>query len=377
MTWDDLSMAQRAAYIREGVRNNIINLDTIKDTYNKYIEQGHPIKIDNYKDWAKALSQYWNEDISSHDYDYEKYYNDNPKRAIAQLKNILMGGKSHFEDSGVSGSYKKSTHPTYPDLGEASWSNNDTIFHLSDRQALENTDRILDYLGEDLDYNNGATKVMYQDSYVLPTVNVTPEGGYSDLVPNELLTGWVYSDSPRAYNNKFSEGGFTDGNSPVYPQYVPEGYTPYQGEIRQAPTTSERIIYKAKDIGRAVAAFVPFLGTALDFYDDNMEQVPTGAVGDAADVLNYGSGKLSEYADNIDPNQTQTITVGRGKHRHKTVVHRDMDKALNKGLSRIGTKAAKGLGLIGYAIDTPNMVSDIENLKRALGFNYNEGLILK
>lgn len=179
--------------------------------------------------------------------------------------------------------------------------------------------------------------------------------------------------------NKYATGGYTDGNEDnnVSPQYVPKGYTPYQGEIRQASTTSERIVNKVKDVGRAVAAFVPFLGTALDYYDDNMQQVPTGAIGDAADVLNYSSGRLSRYADSIDPNQTKVITVGRGRNRRKSVVHRDMDKAINKGLSRIGAKAARGLGIIGMAIDTPNFVSDIENLKRALGFNYNAGLILK
>ena len=181
----------------------------------------------------------------------------------------------------------------------------------------------------------------------------------------------------RSTYNKYADGGYTGNNTVGYPQYVPKGYVPYQGEIRQAPTTSERIKNKAKDVGRAIAAFVPFLGTALDFYDDNMQQVPIGSAGDTADMLSYGSGKLMKYADNINPNQTKTITVGRGRHRHRTVVHRDMDKAINKGLGRIGAKAARGLGTLGYIIDTPNLVSDIENLKRALGFNYNAGLILK
>lgn len=184
--------------------------------------------------------------------------------------------------------------------------------------------------------------------------------------------------------NKYEEGGpiknsktyKTENNSNVA-KYVPDGYEPYYGEIRQGPSPTEEFIYKAKDIRRAVGAFVPFLGTALDFYDDNMQQVPTGAVGDAADMLGYGSGKLMKYADNINPNQTRTITVGRGRYRRRTVVHRDMDKAVSKGLGRIGAKAARGLGILGYIIDTPNLVSDIENLKRALGFNYNEGLILK
>jgi hypothetical protein len=33
--------------------------------------------------------------------------------------------------------------------------------------------------------------------------------------------------------------------------------------------------------------------------------------------------------------------------------------------------AAKTLGVAGLILDTPNIVSDIENLKRTLGFNYN------
>lgn len=151
-----------------------------------------------------------------------------------------------------------------------------------------------------------------------------------------------------------------------------------EGIIYKYTSPSNKIyINKAKDVGRAIAAFMPFLGTALDYYDDNMQQAPIGVAGDTADMLSYGSGKLMEYADNIDPNQTKTVTIGRGRHRRRTVVHRDMDKAITKGLGRIGTRAARGLGAIGYIIDTPNLVSDIENLKRALGFNYNEGLILK
>lgn len=79
----------------------------------------------SYEDWANKLSTYWGEDISTHDYDYRKYYDDNPKEAYRQLNHILSGGHGHFPDDGKSGTYKKITHPTYPDLGEDSWSDND------------------------------------------------------------------------------------------------------------------------------------------------------------------------------------------------------------------------------------------------------------
>lgn len=44
MSWDNLSMSERADYIRLGVLNGITSLDTIKETYNSYAEGGelHP-----------------------------------------------------------------------------------------------------------------------------------------------------------------------------------------------------------------------------------------------------------------------------------------------------------------------------------------------
>lgn len=203
--WNDLSMRQKSDLISLGVKNGITDLTTIKDIYNKYAEGG-PKK--SYSNWKTELSDYWNENIDNHDYDYEKYYNDDPERAYNQLDNILSGNHAHFPDSGKSGIYKKLSHPTYPDLGEKSWSNNDTVFHISDRQ-LKDTDRILNYLGEDLNYNSGSTKVMYKDSYILPSVTVTPNNSYSNLVPNKLHTGWVYEDNPMRAA-KYSEGDHLD-----------------------------------------------------------------------------------------------------------------------------------------------------------------------
>lgn len=41
MKWNDLSMAERAAYIKLGLDNNITDLKVIRDTYNKYADGGH------------------------------------------------------------------------------------------------------------------------------------------------------------------------------------------------------------------------------------------------------------------------------------------------------------------------------------------------
>lgn len=206
--WKDLNMKEKAALMSIAVNSGVHNIDDIVNTYNEYANGG-PIK--SYKDFSTRLSKAWgNQDISKDDYDYQKYYNDDPEAAYKQLESIEQGGKGHFPDSGKSGTYKTPNHPTYPDLGDKSWSNNDTVFHMSERQAFGDTDRILDYLGSDLNYNKGGTKVMYEDAYQLPSVIVTPKENYTELVPNRLHTGFVYEDSPfRA----FGEGGYKPSSS--------------------------------------------------------------------------------------------------------------------------------------------------------------------
>lgn len=139
--------------------------------------EGGPLKK-SYKDFSTRLSKAWN------------------NQAIEQ------GSKAHFPDAGKSGTYKKPSHPTYPDLGINSWLNNDRVFNMSARQAVpNNTDRVLDYLGSDLYYNNGNTKAMYNGAYQLPSITITPKGNYTELIPNELGTGWMYSDRAGRYQD--------------------------------------------------------------------------------------------------------------------------------------------------------------------------------
>ena len=231
MSWNKLSMRDRAAYIKLGINNGITDLNTIREIYNKF-EEGGPLKK-SYEDFSTRLSKAWgNQDLSKDDYDYQKYYNDDPDRAYRQLALIEKGERPHFDDEGKSGTYKTPNHATYPDLGANSWLDNDRIFNISTRQANpDNTDRILDYLGRDLTYNKGGTKVMYDGTYLLPRVTVTPRGNYTDLIPNELGTGWMYrgragrfDDVDYSYvdkylGNKKSLGGNLYGNGGNKPRY--------------------------------------------------------------------------------------------------------------------------------------------------------------
>ena len=225
--WKDLNMRERAAFIKLAVDSGMYSIKDIVNTYNEYAEGG---SIRSYKDFSTRLSRAWNnQDLSKDDYDYQKYYNDNPIEAYKQLEAIEHGSKGHFPDGGRSGTYKTPNHPTYPDLGSNSWLDNDRVFNMSARQASKgldnieselNTDRILDYLGSDLHYNNGFTRAMYNGAYQLPSITVTPKGNYTDLIPNELGTGWMYRDRAGRYSdfnydyvNKFKEGGYKPSSS--------------------------------------------------------------------------------------------------------------------------------------------------------------------
>lgn len=260
MSWNKLSMRDRAAYIKLGINNGITDLNTIREIYNKF-EEGGPLKK-SYEDFSTRLSKAWgNQDLSKDDYDYQKYYNDDPDRAYRQLALIEKGERPHFDDEGKSGTYKTPNHATYPDLGANSWLDNDRIFNISTRQANpDNTDRILDYLGRDLTYNKGGTKVMYDGTYLLPRVTVTPRGNYTDLIPNELGTGWMYRDRAGRFDdvdysyvdkylgNKKSLGGNLYGNGGNKPRYKSSSNIRKQISTWEGATMKTNIPFDEMDI---------------------------------------------------------------------------------------------------------------------------------
>ena len=161
----------------------------------------------NYNTWSKWLSQAWNnQDLSKDHYDYRKYYNDQPIVAWLQLNSILAHKwnkhipTGHFPDKGASGTYKTKTHPTYPDLGDKSWSKDNKIYYLSKDQYIKPNDGkplddTMDYLGSDYDYNNGGTKIVYDGANVLPTLYVTKTRGNGfNLKLNKNNNGYIYFD---------------------------------------------------------------------------------------------------------------------------------------------------------------------------------------
>lgn len=294
MSWNDLSMKDRASYIKLGIENGITDLDAIRGIYNKfalggdtkdsskYIYADSDTTDPNFTDLTPIGEGVYKNKFGKIVYDTtkvtppkkDKSINDNWQTAYAkgvpsgtmsadmETMNAVTGGafnlispsqwagafgrgayNNEWEKipyyllagnngivtdnfaqehpwysmganllfdtatlgaaiAGKSGSYKTPNHATYPDLGANSWLNNDKIFNMSARQAVpENTDRVLDYLGSDLDYNRGATKVMYDGAYQLPEITVTPNGNHTELIPNELGTGWMYRDRAGRFAN--------------------------------------------------------------------------------------------------------------------------------------------------------------------------------
>lgn len=214
--WNSLNMYERNEYIKAAVANGLRDPKEIREAYNSFAEGGpfdyNTLSNDTeYNVWLKNLADAWGttvEDLSrEQNYDYKKYFYSNRADAYNQLDNIKKGINSHFPDTGYIGSYKTPNHPTYLD-STSYWNNNEDAFFPSERQMMmdnpynskeSNTDRILDYLGSDSQYNNGGTQVVYQGGVVLPTAYVTPHETYFLLQRNANNTGYVYK--PDEYAN--------------------------------------------------------------------------------------------------------------------------------------------------------------------------------
>lgn len=170
-------------------------------------------------DWKEQLSKAWGgQDLSKDAYDYDKYYRDQPVAAWIQLRNIEANKWSpyitsaHFPDGGRSGLYKTSQHPTYPGLGDKSWSPDGSVYYLSDQQYMNpkdyhSTDDTLDYLGSDYSYHKGGTHVVYKGANVLPTLWVLPKDRGFNLRINKYDNGFEYKDRKQDIKIPYKQWG--------------------------------------------------------------------------------------------------------------------------------------------------------------------------
>lgn len=169
--------------------------------------------------WKEQLSKAWgDQDLSKDAYDYDKYYKDQPVAAWMQLRDIEANKwnpyitSAHFPDGGKSGLYKTSQHPTYPGLGNKSWSPDGSVYYLSDQQYMNpkdyhNIDNTLDYLGSDYSYNKGGTHVVYKGANVLPTLWVLPKDRGFNLRSNKYDNGFEYKDRKQDIKIPYKQRG--------------------------------------------------------------------------------------------------------------------------------------------------------------------------
>lgn len=99
MSWNDLSMTERANVIALGIKSSITNLNDIRKGYNSFARGG-------YTKWKERIKEHKGIDIDNDStYDYEGFYNSNPDRAWDMLN---KDSDAHFIDE-----YKTALHPSF------------------------------------------------------------------------------------------------------------------------------------------------------------------------------------------------------------------------------------------------------------------------
>ena len=103
--WDDLNMNQKAEVISMAIKAGLRDIDSIRSFYENTINENR-LDDGGYVKWKQKASKYKNLDIDNDiTYDYEGWYNENPKRAWDFLND---SPNAHFTDK-----YKTVYHPTF------------------------------------------------------------------------------------------------------------------------------------------------------------------------------------------------------------------------------------------------------------------------
>lgn len=201
MKWNDLSMTERAAYIRAGVNSGLTNLNDIHRAYYTYAKGGYLDWINRVKEWKPGIS----EDIDAEEptYDYEGFFMEDPDRAWRMLDD---DPEAHFIDK-----YKRPNHPTFSD--ESIYSTPDT----PGGHWHEN-------------YGNSGRWVYEPSEYTKEHID----------------------DTRKSLEN--SGEGYLDGSNVVFPK-----------RHKYDDGGPKRIITTGNEYGDIAASFLPIVGTAMDW----------------------------------------------------------------------------------------------------------------
>lgn len=200
--WDELSLRDKAEFIKVGVRNGLTSISDIKEQYNKFQEINASAG-----NLVKAINENTKQEIylgkPSHNYDFTQ------SEEWADAHGYYPDSRRHRDDR-----VKKSSHPTHPSRGYFKSMNQ---FDLSDK-GFEDPNYILYGLNDGGQDPQAA--MTYKGGIVLPELTVTPQGNYIynsyDNVVNKLggggglsKYGLVYDPKIKGWRNKSGniEGG--------------------------------------------------------------------------------------------------------------------------------------------------------------------------
>lgn len=164
MNWSDLSMKDRASYIKLGIENGITDLGTIREVYNKFAKGG---PLNPYSAGSLVDAIYRNSEGEEYLGEPSHHYDFTIPEEEANRLGYYPDERGHRDDR-----VKKPAHPTHPSRGK--W-NSFTEFELTDK-GMENPNYTLFGLN---DNNQDPQAVMtYKGGVVLPEITVTPKKNY-------------------------------------------------------------------------------------------------------------------------------------------------------------------------------------------------------
>lgn len=204
MSWNDLSMKDKASYIRMGVENGITDLDTIKEVYNKFAEGG---PLNPYSAGSLVDAIYRNSKGEEYLGEPSHHYDFTISEEEANRLGYYPDERGHRDDR-----VKKPAHPTHPSRGK--W-NSFEEFELTDK-GMENPNYTLFGLN---DNNQDPQAVMtYKGDIVLPEITITPNKKRYIHNPYDNIN--IYLSYPDGYlGNKKALGGNLYGNGGNKPRY--------------------------------------------------------------------------------------------------------------------------------------------------------------
>lgn len=211
--WKDLSMSERAAFIKLGVDNGIYDINEIRDSYNKYKDGGYKPSSRIKKqisDW-EGSSMRTNRSFEAEARDFNASL---PKGATSKLSQTQLDGLYSYSYNVGAGNFRKRVNPvltrylagkaTIQDVQRSMWASKDN--QLRGLAKRRNAERAM--LGNYTPMNFGplSNTTMMINHYLPETEPIEiPQLQFYDMVDNskpiELETSTPYSSSDIDFND--------------------------------------------------------------------------------------------------------------------------------------------------------------------------------